>query len=700
MTPRRPLVALLSIVALAMGVAAWWATRESGFSIVPRPDRNILLITIDTLRADALSSYGGGASTPRLDALAARGARFTFAHSHAVVTLPSHASLLTGTYPYRHGVRDNNGYRLRGGPPTLAAKLKQAGFATGAFVGGFPLDQRFGLNAGFDVYDDRISEAAGSVDFALPERRADAVVASALEWSGAQSAKWFAWVHVFDPHAPYAAPDTFAARYPGNPYAAEVAWTDHALAPLLDRVAGMPRPTLVIITSDHGESLGEHGELTHGLFAYESTLRVPLIVAEIGGGTLPARGVTIDSGVRHVDVVPTVLDALGLPPDASLPGASLRDLVGRGGGDDRPSYFEAMTATLSRGWAPLRGVIVGRDKYIDLPLPELYSLERDPQEQQNVVTAGRARAEVLLNTLRAFNVAPPALPGEETSAVRDRLRALGYVGGSPAAPRDRYGEADDPKRLIEIDTLLHRAGDRYQNGRFKEAAAMFQDVIARRPDTADAYRYLAFVYWQTGQRGRAIETLEAALKQGVSHRDVRVKLGIYLAESGNAARAIALLDGLAGDDIEALNALGIAYGQANRPADARATFRRALDVDATNALAWQNIGTVELRAGNRDRAGDALGRAIALDDRLAGAHTALGVLLMESGKPAEAVEAWKRAVAADPHELDALYNLAVTLAEAGRRDEARAYADRYIALAPPEIFGRDIARLRSLLGSR
>ena len=398
--------------------------------------------------------------------------------------------------------------------------------------------------------------------------------------------------------------------------------------------------------------------------------------------------------------MPTVLDALGLPPDTSLPGTSLRDLVGRGSGDDRPSYFEAMTATLSRGWAPLRGVIVGRDKYIDLPLPELYSLEGDPREQQNVVTAGRARAEVLLNTLREFNVAPPALPGEETSAVRDRLRALGYVGGSPAAPRDRYGEADDPKRLIEIDTLLHRAGDHYQNGRFKEAAAIFGDVIARRPDTADAYRYLAFVYWQTGQRGRAIETLEAALKQGVSHRDVRVKLGIYLAESGNAARAIALLDGLAGDDIEALNALGIAYGQANRTDDARATFRKALDIDATNALAWQNIGTVELRAGNRERAGEALGRAIALDGRLAGAHTALGVLLMESGKPAEAIEAWKRAVAADPHELDALYNLAVTLAEAGRRDEARAYAERYIALAPPEIFGRDIARLRSLLGSR
>ena len=213
---------------------------------------------------------------------------------------------------------------------------------------------------------------------------------------------------------------------------------------------------------------------------------------------------------------------------------------------------------------------------------------------------------MLLNTLREFNVAPPALPGEETSAVRDRLRALGYVGGSPAAPRDRYGEADDPKRLIEIDALLHRAGDHYQNGRFKEAAAMFQDVIARRPDTADAYRYLAFVYWQTGQRRtRDRDARSGAQAAASAHRDVRVKLGIYLAETGNAARAIALLDGLAGDDIEALNALGIAYGQANRTADASrdvpAGARRSM---RPTALAWQNIGTVELRAGDRERAGD------------------------------------------------------------------------------------------------
>ena len=701
--PRSRLLATIVIVAAVATAAAYrLATRTPSFAIERRPDRNVLLITVDTLRADVLSVYGGRASTPRLDALAARGARFTFAHAHAVVTLPSHASLLTGTYPYEHGVRDNNGYRARAGQATLATRLKAMGFATGAFVGGFPLDQRFGLNAGFDVYDDRIGEAGSTVDFALPERRADAVVAPALQWIGAQQGKWLAWVHVFDPHAPYQAPEEFARRYPDDPYAAEVAWTDFALGPLFDRLATLPRATLVVVTADHGESLGDHGELTHGIFAYEATLRVPLIVAELGGAATPAppAGVAIDAAVRHVDIVPTVLDALGATVDAGLAGASLAPLVAAGRGDDRPSYFEAMTANLSRGWAPLRGVIAGRDKYIDLPIQELYELTGDPGENKNIAPARRERTEVLLNTLRGFNMAPPALPGEETSAVRDRLRALGYVGGSPAAPRDRYGDADDPKTLIDIDALLHRAGDLYQRGQPQQAAALFRQAIERRPDTADAYRYLAFVYWQSGRPADAVRTLEDALKHGVSHRDVRVKLGIYLAETGNAARAIALLEGLAGDDIEALNALGIAYGQAGRTADAMRTFTHALEIDPSNGLAWQNIGTLQLRDGDRAAAETSLRRALAIDDSLPGAYTTLGVVLSDSGRKPDAIEMWKRAVALSPGEFDALYNLAVTLADLGRRDEARKYAEIFVTTAPPAFFGRDIGAVKRRLGTR
>jgi arylsulfatase A-like enzyme/tetratricopeptide (TPR) repeat protein len=672
-------------------------TRARGVAIVADADRNVLLITIDTLRADALSSYGGSASTPRLDALAARGARFTFAHSHAVVTLPSHTSLLTGAYPYEHGVRDNNGYRVKAGSETLATRLKALGFATGAFVGGFPLDQRFGLNAGFDAYDDRIGETGSTVDFALPERRADTVVSAALAWTGAQTSKWFAWVHVFDPHAPYQPPEEFARRYPENPYLGEVAWTDYALGPLFDRLATLPRKTLVVVTADHGESLGEHGELTHGIFAYEPTLRVPLIVAELGGSAPASGGVTIDAAVRHIDIAPTVLAAVGAPAASALPGASLLDLMRQGRGDDRPSYFEAMTANLSRGWAPLRGVIVGRDKYIDLPIEELYALNTDPTEARNLRSSDGTRAEVLQNALRGFNTAPPALPGEETSAVRDRLRALGYTGGSPAAPRDRYVEADDPKRLIELDAMLHRAGDLYQQGKYPEAAQAFQQIIDKRPDTADAYRYLAFVYWQGGRTSDAIHTLEMALKHGVTHRDVRVKLGVYLAETGNAERAIRLLEGQAGDDIEALNALGIAYGHARRSDDALRTFRHVLEIDSTNGLAWQNIGTVQLRSGDRAGAEVSLRRALSIDDTLAGACTTLGVVLSQTGRAPEAIDAWKRAVALNPTEFDALYNLTVTLVDLGRRDEARPYAQRYVATAPPGFYAQEIARVRAMV---
>jgi arylsulfatase A-like enzyme/tetratricopeptide (TPR) repeat protein len=688
------------LAAAALAAVAWWWTREPDFAIVRHANRNILLVTVDTLRADAISSYGGRASTPHLDSLAAHGARFTFAHAHAVVTLPSHTSLLTGTYPYEHGVRDNNGYRVRKDQVTLATRLKALGFATGAFVGGFPLDQRFGLNAGFDVYDDRIGEVGNTVDFALPERRADTVVASALAWMQTQQGKWFAWVHVFDPHAPYQPPEEFARRYPDDTYAGEIAWTDYALGPLFDRLESLDRPTLVVVTADHGESLGDHGELTHGIFAYEATLRVPLIVAEAGGSRAIRHGVTVDAAVRHIDIVPTVLDSLGAASDGSTPGVSLIDLISRRTGDDRPSYFEAMTANLSRGWAPLRGVIVDRDKYIDLPIPELYALASDAREALNLAGSRRDRTEILLNALRGFNVAPPALPGEETSAVRDRLRALGYVGGSPAAPRGHYSDEDDPKHLIDTDALLHRAGDLYQRGNLKEAAALFTQAIDRRPDTADAYRYLAFVYWQAGRPQDAIHTLETALKNGVSHRDVRVKLGIYLAETGNSDRAIALLEGLAGDDIEALNALGIAYGRGGSTAEALRTFKRALEIDSTNGLAWQNIGTVELRAGNRAAAEMSLRRALSIDDTLPGAYTTLGVVLSETGRRTEAVEAWKRAVALDATEFDALYNLTVTLVEAGRRDEARTYGSRYIATAPPALHARDIARVTALIGSK
>jgi len=321
----------------------------------------VLLITIDTLRADALGCYGGPASTPALDRLAADGVRFEFAHAHAVTTLASHASILTGTYPFQHGIRDNSGYRLPGSVPTIATRLKHASqggaaYATAAFVGAFPLHARFGLNQGFDVYDDRFGETRAPDEFVMPERPASAVVPLAQEWiqraGGPGGAGWFVWIHLFDPHAPYRPPPPFAERYASHPYYGEVAAVDAALAPLIDALRGSAAPTLVIVTGDHGEALGDHGEQSHGLFAYESTLRVPLIMAIVGraGAARSSSGEVSTVPVRHIDLAPTILDALGQPAAADLPGRSLVAAAERrAGAPPRPSYFEAMSAMLNRG---------------------------------------------------------------------------------------------------------------------------------------------------------------------------------------------------------------------------------------------------------------------------------------------------------------------------------------------------------------
>src|SRR6185436_9662147 len=671
--------------ALGAGAWAWSARSGSAPAFDRRADQNVLLVTIDTLRADALGSYGGSTRTPNLDALAARGTRFDFAHAHAVLTRPSHASILTGLYPYEHGVRDHSGYRMKPGTPTVATMLKRSGFATGAFVGGVPLERRFGLDEGFDVYDDRFGRTGNASDFTMAERPAGEVVEVALKWIGAQQGRWFAWVHVFDPHAPYTPPPPFDTEYAGRAYYGEVAYVDSALGPLFKAAGSAARPTVVVVTADHGEGLGDHGALTHGLLAYETTLRVPLIIGRLTPDTTHDVGRVSHFPARHVDIVPTLLDAVSADVPSTLHGRSLLPGAPLPPDGDVSSYFEAMSAMLNRGWAPLQGALSGHEKYIDLPTPELYDLAEDPREETNLVDRRADRRRVLEARLQDFHAAPPGERFTESPEMAARLQALGYTSGS--APRKtKYTEDDDPKNLMALDQWIQQGIEAWQHGRHDEALQIYRRIIDRRPSMAIGYRNLAFLQWQNGQARDAIQTLERAFRAGAVEPAMTTQLGSYLADAGRPADAIALLEPLVAverPDPDAVNALGIAYARADQPDRAASAFKRALDDNPANVQALENIGTLEMQRGDLPAAQSALEQAAAIDPRSARAHNGLGVIAMKTGRPDEAFTQWKRAVELSPNDFDALFNLSMELDAAGRHEEARPYLVRLTSGAPP-----------------
>jgi tetratricopeptide (TPR) repeat protein len=704
-----PRILALLVAAAGVVLAAFWYVRNGGETFpafVRTADQNVLVITIDTLRGDALGSYGGRAATPNLDALARDGVRFTFAHAHAVVTLPSHATILTGRYPFEHDVRDNAGFRLADSTETLAEAARARGFATGAFVGAFPLDRQFGLAQGFDVYDDLGGREVAPADFAFTERPAGEVVALAREWIERQQKPWLAWVHVFDPHSPYAPPAPFDSQYANDPYAGEVAYTDAALGPLLELARRSARPTTVIVTADHGEGLGDHGEPTHGVFAYESTLRVPLIVAQVGLGAEArsakaaghGNGATSDVPVRHVDIVPTITDLTGIAVATDLPGRTLLTAA-NGEAEPRPTYFEAMTAMLKRGWAPLRGVITGREKFIDLPVEELYDLATDPREERNIAPQHGERVRLLIAQLGGFGATLPGDQTTENADVRARLQSLGYLSGS--APRKaRYTEEDDPKRLIDVDRLMIQGIELHRAGRSTEAMDAYRAVIARRPGMSLAYRRLAYIQWEAGAVAAAITTLRESLAKNGADIETDVRLGTYLAESGAVAEAIPMLERATKADpenTEGLNALGIAYARAGRSGEALALFDRILKINPRDAFALENAGTVHLQRGNMMAARDAFGRAAANDPRSSRAQAGLGVVALQLNERAEAIEHWRKAVQFDPRNFDALFNLGTELVNAGRLAEARPYLEQFVRTAPPAFYGRDIEKIRGLL---
>jgi arylsulfatase A-like enzyme/Flp pilus assembly protein TadD len=662
---------------------------------LPAPDgaakgADIVLITIDTLRADALGFTGNAkVQTPVLDRLAAAGRVYPDTHAHNVITLPSHTNILTGLYPFQHGVRDNSGFVLGASVPTLATLLHDAGYATAAFVGAYPLDARFGLNRGFDVYDDHYPLGTNPDEFVIAERRGDKVVSAALSWwNGRQEKPRFLWVHLYDPHAAYDPPEPFASRYRDAPYLGEVAAVDSFLAPLLTpHLAGQERPALVVMTADHGEALGEHGEQTHGLFAYEPTLKVPLVLW--GKGVTPGRD---ERAARHVDIVPTVLRAAGLEAPGNLPGRSLLAPAVPG-----ISYFEALTTSLNRGWAPLRGVLRDHRKMVDLPLPELYDLVKDPREGHNLFGEERRLAAGLRQALPAESVWPPA-KGQVSAEEAARLRSLGYSSGQ-APKKDRYTAEDDPKNLVAVDEKVHAVIDAYSRRQYDRAATLAREVVQMRPAMADGYEHLALALRQLERHDEAAAVLREGLRRAGDRESLRRQLGLALAEAGHPREAVEVLSPLAGGtDSATLNALGIALSDAGRQEEAEAALRHVVTLYPEDPKGYENLGIVMMHRDRLPEARDALRHALQLNPSLPIAWNTLGVALYRLEGPAAALDAWQRSVALDGTQYDALYNLGLVAAEAGRPAQARQALLRFVQTAPRQRWGAEIGKAQQLLG--
>ena len=662
--------------------------RPESPAVATKPD-DIILITIDTLRADSVGFAGNTrVKTPFLDRIASEGVVFANAHAHNVVTLPSHVNILTGLYPYQHGVRDNAGFKLDPRNETVATMLHRAGFATGAFIGAFPLDSRFGLNQGFDLYDDNYGKGEATLDFALQERPATAVLDSATRWwRSNEGRKRFMWIHLYDPHAPYRPPEPFASQYARDPYLGEIAYVDDALGRTIPSLAG--KNTLLIITADHGEALGDHGELTHGLFAYESTLKIPLVVWQQS-----AKHRVESAYVRHIDIVPTILAAAGVAKPAALLGESLFDVRG-----SRDGYFESLSASINRGWAPLTGVIHSGEKYIDLPIAELYDLPKDPGERTNLRDERRRDVQQARDILANFHanvqVTNRTISPEEAA----RLRSLGYVAGS-GVPNKTYTAADDPKNLVDVDRKLHDIIDAYEKHQLDRAVAIGRELVRSQPNMAAGYELFAFVLQQKEQIGEAIANLRQAIRLGGETQSARVQLALLLTESGNSAEAVKILAPMAqSNDPDVLNGYGIALADQGDFDRASAQFQRILQSDPNNAPALQNLGIAALRRDDVPSAQQYLVRALQLNPRLPLALNAMGVVYARQNDDARAIASWQQAMEVDPHQYDALLNIGRLQGHLGRYAEARKALTRFVNNAPKERYATDIAAARQALAT-
>lgn len=702
-----PILLILVSAAVCFGGVAPAMKKKAAAPAPTAVARRVLLISIDTLRPDYLSCYGNPrVKTPNIDSLALRGTTMDHAVAQVPLTLPSHTSMLTGLYPTHHGVHDNGGFYVDQRIETIAEIFKKQGFQTAGFIAGYPLDSRFGIDQGFDNYDDELPVSDFNHDVAMPQLPGNRVVDELLSWlKGNHSDHWFVFLHLYDPHHPYDPPEEYKKMYPKNFYAGEIAFVDDQVGRVLQylKSKGWTDSTLIVFTADHGESLGAHKERTHGIFAYETTLRVPMIFA--GPGVPAAR--RVETLTRTIDITPTIMGLMKFPASTSMDGVSLADVWKmKIEPPNRRTFFESLSVSLDRNWAPLRGMYSGDYKYIYLPVPELYDLSKDPGERNNLCDQDQSVCAKYQEEYNQFarmvgvtDVAAQAVDPE----VAEKLRALGYVS-SAKPPRDshkvNFSVGDDPKNLVDLDQMLDDALAAHNHGNNEKAVDLLSQILAKRDDFTTAYLHMALFYHDLGQPYKAIDTLKLALDRHLEDPEIYARLGLYLQELGKFDEAIAAIKkslDLDPREVESFNFLGMAYTNSDQYAQAEKVFNSALQLDPTVAITYNNMGVLHLRQKQYDNALKDYQTAVKYDPQLGTAFNGMGVAYASTNRPEEAIKQWQKAVDEDPQQVDALLNIGYTYLKLNQTENARQVLQQFLDKAPPQAYQDDIEKVRQIL---
>ena len=654
---------------------------------------NVLLITIDTIRADRLGAYGfEGIDTPIIDSLAARGVTFTRAYSPTPLTLPSHTSIFSGTFPPYHGVRDNGGFIVPDELTMLAEILAAHGYDTAAFIAAFVLDSRWGLDQGFDTYvDDFDFSGQRFISMGAVQRPANEVVDAALAWLGRErDAPFFLWVHLYDPHTPYEAPEPYKSRYPRAPYLAEIAFTDSQVGRLLDglEVNGTKEETFVVLAGDHGESLGEHGEVQHGFFIYEAATHVPLIVST---PFEQFHGIERPEVVSLVDVMPTILEMIGVEIPAVVQGQSLVPLFQSGGGTQhRFVYSETFYARFHYGWSELTAIQDERYKLIMSPDPELYDLAEDPGETTNLVSRERELFE-RLEAVASELVGEMSENGggaefmavdEETMA---RLASLGYLGSFSMSADDPGEKLASPRGKIGIYNKSIRARWLMQTERYDEAELLLQEIVSEDPGVLDAYQTLGQLFTLQERFADAVDIYKQAIPLKpedayayVKLADAQLELGLVEEAEKTALDSFNFID----PNVHILYLLGNIRRLQSRYPEAIPYYEQCLALSPEYAVAYSGLAGAYFELEDLQAAEDNARQALAINDSLPSMHFTLARIHAERGEPQQAVAEYLREIEIFPDHVGTHFNLAMIYRGAGQSVEEERHLTRVLEIDP------------------